>query len=128
MTDEAGGGGDGGNLPVKPNRKGGFQKGNKASVGNRGKAAPNSIYRHRKFLSRALISMLNEKDEKSKKKVYEQILSSWIEKAKEGDTPTINSMMDRIEGKPAQVLETDGFDEYEAVRVEHVIIRPRGND
>lgn len=84
-------------------RPGTFAKGNKAAVGSGG---PGS---RTKFLTEALISQLNELDPKTRKEKFHTLVAVLIRRAiKKEDAYAIKEIFDRVEGKPAQLIQGSG--------------------
>ena len=89
-----------------------FEKGNKLSKGR-----PKGSISFPQLLMRALkqeIPMYDADGTKQMKPIAEVIVSSWIKGAVNGDIKHINSIVDRLDGKPIQQVQQDNTHHWEA--------------
>jgi hypothetical protein len=99
-------------VPSKPRpRKTPFVKGHQLSVGNSGYTLQQR--REKRFITAALtdklLKIVNSKSNgKNKIRRMDRFIEKWIQKAEKGDIFAINSIADRIEGRPTQAHEHSG--------------------
>lgn len=69
------------------------------------KGKPKGTPNTKTVLKRLLSVVITDRESGQKMTVHEQMLSSLLQKAKDGDRRSIKEILDRFEGKPAQSIE-----------------------